>query len=431
MAQHHGTPALRAGSATAVLLGILAMLATVLIGSLAFANLGDDEAATPVADGSGITADGSGAPAEEADAHAADAGDSASADQDGATGEDSTDSRGPTAADRGDGTRAGATAPDEPALDPGTEVRLAVVGDIMLSRAVGERMEQDGTEAVLAGVRDQLHDADLTVGNLESPLCTDGTPAPKRFLLKADPVGLEVLQDGSFDVLSLANNHILDYGPECMRSTIERLDGAGIGHVGAGNTLKEAGEPLFVESNGMRIAFLSYLQMPVERSGFDSRTWTATEDSPGLPWGTPEAITEDVEAATPEADHVIVLLHSGWEKTETLSPEQQANGEAALASGATAVLGAHPHRLQAHHEEDGQFVAWSMGNFVFDYPDGTPESDSAVLHLTIDPEGVKAHEWTPVLIQGGFPVAVEPDGAGERILDHLDRTSAEYAATRD
>lgn len=389
------------------LLGVLVLLAAVIGGWFAVGSLTADEDPGQVAD------------------HTARTVEDTSGDTSGDTGAHPSAARDSEAADRGRGD-------DAPTLDPDTEVSLAVVGDIMLSRAVGERMDSDGTEAVLAGVREQLRDADLTIGNLESPLCEGGTPAPKRFTLKADPVGLEVLEDGSFDVLSLANNHILDYGSECMDSTIELLDDAGIDHVGAGASIDEAREPLIVESKGMRIAFLSYVQMPVERSGFDSRTWTATTDSPGLPWATPEVITEDVEAATSQADHVIVLLHSGWEKTETLSPEQQAAGEAALEAGATAVLGAHPHRLQAHHDEDGSFVAWSMGNFVFDYPDGTPESDSAILHLTLGPEGVTKHEWTPIIIQDGFPKALDPDeGDGARILATLDRMSAEYAATRD
>lgn len=434
MARHREDPARRRRLVPAVLIGLLALVAAVAVGWIA---RGGDDTEQPRVAGDSATGESDPGSPEDREREAADRGEREESGEH--SGEppayESDDAAGQTAP--GPDTAGQTAAPDqaavtaEPGLDPDTRVRLAVVGDIMLSRAVGERMDEEGTEAVLAGVREQLHDADLAVGNLESPLCADGTPAPKRFMLKADPVGLEVLADGSFDVLALANNHILDYGPECMNSTIDLLDEAGIGHVGAGNTIDEAREPLVVEAKGMRLAFLSYLQMPVERNGFDSQTWTATADSPGLPWGTPEVIAEDVKAAAALADHVIVLLHSGWEKTEVLSPEQQANGEAALEAGATAVLGAHPHRLQAFHENDGQFIAWSMGNFVFDYPDGTPESDSAILHLTLGPEGVTDHEWTPVLIQGGFPEVLDPEeGAGARILAHLANISQDYAATR-
>lgn len=321
--------------------------------------------------------------------------------------------------------------PEEPTstLDPDTEMHLAVVGDIMLARDVGDRIRAEGTDAVLAGVREQLHGADLTIGNLESPLCSGGTPAAKGFPFRAEPSSLDVLTDGSFDLVSLGNNHILDFGPECMDSTTALLDGAGIEHVGVGQTLEEAREPVVLEHNGMRIAFLSYLQMPVERSGFDARSWTATRTSPGLAWAHPQVITADVTAARADADHVIVLLHSGFESTEHLSPEQRAAGEAALDAGASAVLGSHPHQLQAAHQRhDGRFVAWSLGNFVFDYPNGWTESDAAVLHLTLGPEGVRGTTWSPVLIQDGFPVAVAPhEGAGARILAEVDRMSQEYA----
>lgn len=409
---HHGGASARTRRTGPALLALLAA------GSLALTscgqNEGPDAASTPGASAQDSAANG-------ADGHTGltppESSDSAAADP------ESTEGAAPS--------HPGAEPGAQSTLDPDTEVELAVVGDLMLSRDVGDRMQREGTAAVLDGVRDQLVDADLTVGNMESPLCTGGQQAPKRYLLKSDPVGLEVLQDGSFDVVSLANNHILDFGAECMDSTIDLLDGAGIAHAGAGTSIDAAREPVFVESNGMRIAFLSYLRMPIEAGGFDSQTWTATPDSPGVAWADPEVITEDVAAATPQADHVIVLLHSGWEKTDTLSPEQQESGNAALAAGATAVLGAHPHRLQAHHlADDGTFVAWSMGNFVFDYRNGTPESDSAVLHLTLGPDGVKKHEWTPVLIQDGFPVAVDPDeGEGARILNHLDAMSADYAAS--
>lgn len=317
----------------------------------------------------------------------------------------------------------------EPTLDPGTEVRLAVVGDIMLARKVGDRIQSEGTGAVLAGVREELHDADLTIGNLESPLCSGGTPAPKGYPFQAAPSTVDVLTDGSFDLVSLANNHILDFGAECMDSTTRLLQEAGIAHSGVGRTIDEAREPVLLERHGMRIAFLSYLQMPVEQGGFDAQTWTATATSPGLAWADPGVIREDVTAAAPEADHVIVLLHSGFESTEHLSPEQQAAGNAALEAGATAVLGSHPHQLQAAHDRgDGSFVAWSLGNFVFDYPTGASESDSAVLHLTLGPDGVREASWSPVLIQDGFPLAVSPSQeAGARILGELDRMSQDYA----
>jgi len=300
-------------------------------------------------------------------------------------------------------------------------VEIAFVGDIMLDRNVGARIDRDGPRAVLKSVRGVLREADLTVGNLETPLGTTGTRAPKRFTFLSDPETVEVLTDGGFDLVSLANNHILDYGPTALRSTTDILDQAGIAHVGVGENSRQAHAPTTIEVGGQRIAFLAYLNMPVERSGFDSRSWTAGPDSPGVAWGEPDRVAEDVTAASARADQVIVLLHSGWEKTETLSPEQQALGRAALRAGATAVVGAHPHRLQAHGYADRSFVAWSLGNFVFDYPDGTPETASAVLHLTLEVSGVNEARWTPVRIVNGYPRAQDPDTDGAQIMQTIER----------
>lgn len=310
-------------------------------------------------------------------------------------------------------------------VDPSREITLAVVGDIMLDRWVVERIDDEGTRAVLDGVRDELTSADLTIGNLETPIGDGGTRADKRFAFLSDPSTVDVLTDGGFDLVSLANNHILDYGVTDMQSTQALLDDAGIRHVGVGRDEAQAHRPTVLEVGGLRLAFLSYLNIPVERSGFDASTWTAGPDTPGLAWGDPDRVAEDVEAARSGADHVIVLLHSGWEKTETLSPEQQALGHAALDAGATAVLGSHPHRLQSYTKQDGQFVAWSLGNFVFDYPTGTPETDSAILRLTLDAEEVTDVDWVPVSIVRGFPVVLDPatDGAAAmRAIERLEAT---------
>lgn len=322
------------------------------------------------------------------------------------------------------GAPRGSDAASATSVAPPQEITLAVVGDIMMDRGVGERIDAEGTRGVLDSVRDELTSADLTIGNLETPIGEQGTRAAKRFAFLSDPATVEVLTDGGFDLVTLANNHILDYGVTGMQSTQTLLDDAGIRHVGVGRNEAQAHRPTTLEVGGMRLAFLAYLNMPVERSGFDAGTWTAGADTPGVAWGEPDRVASDVAAARADADHVIVLLHSGWEKTETLSPEQQDLGNAALDAGASAVLGSHPHRLQSWTEQDGRLVAWSLGNFVFDYPTGTPETDSAILHLKLDAEGVTEVDWTPVSIIRGFPVALDPATDGAAAMEAIDDLGA-------
>lgn len=307
---------------------------------------------------------------------------------------------------------------------PRPEVTLAVVGDVMLGRSVGERIVSDGPEAPLAAVRDHLRGADLAIANLESPIGAGGTPVDKGFTFLAPPAAVQSLQDGGIDVVSLSNNHILDYGEAAMESTIELLGEAGIAHVGAGADESEAYAPVFVEQGGVRLAFLAYMDVPDEFNGYSMSDWEAGPERPGVAWAHPDRIAAGVTEASSSADHVIVLLHTGYEGLEVQSDIQRTAARTALDSGATLVLGTHPHVLQGVEREQGRLIAWSLGNFVFDGFEDRPETDSAILHLTLDGDGVGDLRWTPVHVVDGFPQPLDPESAeGRAILDRLDELS--------
>ncbi len=307
---------------------------------------------------------------------------------------------------------------------PGPGLTLAVVGDVMLGRTVGERIETDGPGAPLAAVREDLRGADLTIANLESPIGAEGTPVDKGFTFLAPPAAAQSLQDGGIDVVSLSNNHILDYGEAVMESTIELLDEAGIAHVGAGADEEEAYAPVFVEHDGVRLAFLAYMDVPDEVNGYSMSDWEAGPERPGVAWAHPDRIAAGVTEASSSADHVIVLLHTGYEGLEVQSDIQRTAARTALDSGATLVLGTHPHVLQGVQREQGRLIAWSLGNFVFDGFDDIPETDSAILQLTLDDDGVSDLRWTPVHLVDGFPEPLDPESAeGRAILDRLELLS--------
>lgn len=242
----------------------------------------------------------------------------------------------------------------------------------------------------------------------------------KTYAFLAPPDSVEVLLDGGIDVVSLANNHILDYGPVAMRSTQEALDGAGIVHMGVGEDRAEAHEAAVVEVDGMRLAFLSYMDTRVEYGGFLAESWTAGADTPGVAWAESHEIAADVAAVADQVDHVVVLLHSGRENTSHVNDDQRAHAEAAFDAGATLVLGHHPHVLQGYQLAEGQLVAYSLGNFVFDAAT-TETTESVILHVGLDHAGVTEIEWTPVQLVNGFPQALDPDeGYGREILQRFE-----------
>lgn len=323
------------------------------------------------------------------------------------------------------------TGPDETtatvATDDG-ELTVAFVGDIMLARSIGERIVRDGPQAPLAGVREELRGADITVGNLETTLGTegrDGTAEPKAYTFMAPPPTVATLLDGGFDVVTVANNHAYDFGATGLQSTIDVLDEAGIGHIGAGADRAAAHAPLVVEEEGIRVAFLGYVDVPDDWTGYRNRGWAAGPQSPGVAWADPEVIAADVQQVSERVDHVVVLLHAGLEESEQPDETQRAAASAALQAGATAVIGAHPHVLQGYRLEDARLVAWSLGNFVFDGFSDTATTQSVVLNVRLDDTGVAGLEWVPVRLVDGFPQVVAPDSVdGRAVLDRLERLSS-------
>ncbi len=299
------------------------------------------------------------------------------------------------------------TPPPTPTQPP-PRVRLAAVGDVMLGRSVGFRLDAEGPEVAFAGVRDILTVADIAIANLESAVGVTGAPAPKAYTFRAPPVAVDALADAGIDLVSLANNHSLDYGPESLAETRALLAERGILVAGAGPDREAAHAPAVIEREGMTIAFLAYVDVPVERGGFDPRTWTATEDSPGVAWLDIATMTEEIRTARREADLVVVMLHFGIEWSLEPSDAQREQARAAIDAGATLVIGSHPHVLQPLEPYGDGLIAYSLGNFVFDgFWD--PANDSAILLVELTAAGVAAYELVPVTIVDGLPVLAGPD----------------------
>jgi poly-gamma-glutamate capsule biosynthesis protein CapA/YwtB (metallophosphatase superfamily) len=305
------------------------------------------------------------------------------------------------------------TQPPTPSPTLSGQVQLIAVGDIMLARTVGEQILENGPQIVFEGVQDALDEGDLRLGNLECALTDVGTPEEKTYNLIAPPETVKALSLGKFDLLSLANNHALDNGPAGLADTMRILDEAGIARVGAGANARDARAPVFIQKNGLRMAFLAYVDVPVELDGFDTRAWIATGDQPGVAWAEPEQITLDVKAARLQADVVVVMLHSGNEISTylaSINPNQHQAARAAIDAGAALVVGSHPHVLQSIELYHGGLIAYSLGNFVFDQYLGIANA-TVILRVWLDRDGFGRYDYVPALIENGFPHVITPDRA--------------------
>ncbi len=304
-------------------------------------------------------------------------------------------------------------------------------GDVMLGRTIGDGIAAHGPEWPLEQVAGVLRSADIAFVNLESPLTARGRRADKDFVFRGPAQGALGLSQSGVDIVSLANNHALDYGLEGLADTMRALSEGGVSHAGAGANEAAARSAAIVERNGLRIAFIAYVNTPADSvSGFDVSSTQATPDRAGVAWLTPEAVATGVTAARQRADVVIVSMHTGLEYQDGPSELQEAAAHAAIDAGASLVLGGHPHVLQGIERYKGGLIIYSLGNFVFDFDDvdyghaGLPSALSAMLRVRLTRDGVLDCEIVPVAIAeaDGRPHPAGDDEA-PAVLDRLNRLS--------
>ena len=294
------------------------------------------------------------------------------------------------------------TAPT-PATPPVSDddIRISAVGDIMLDGTARPVLQENGYDYPFVHMRALFKDAHVVIGNLEGPLTTQGTAdRSKTYAFRSPPDKVSAaLKNAGFNVVTLANNHTLDYGPQGLIQTIETLDAVGILHVGAGNDNHAARHAAMTTVHGQRIAFLGYsVTLP--------ETFYATQTRPGTAFGHEEHVRADVAAARLEADIVIVSFHWGQEGKTALREYQTRLGRVAIDAGAQAVLGHHPHILQAvEYYKDG-VILYSLGNFVFGSYSKTA-ARSAVAQLRFRHGRLAELRMVPILVDN-FIVQFQP-----------------------
>jgi poly-gamma-glutamate capsule biosynthesis protein CapA/YwtB (metallophosphatase superfamily) len=309
-------------------------------------------------------------------------------------------------------------------------VTLVAVGDIMLARGVGRKIERYGTAYPFALVEDIISRADIAFGNLECPVTKNCERAAKRFSFRAAPHAVSALTEAGFDVLSLANNHSTDCGAAGLLETMRNLEAAGIKSTGAGRTQAEAAEPTFIEVKGIKIAFVGFSEFIPEASSFD-------EENASIAFASEENVRRAVAAARERADVVVASFHWGVEYASRPRERELELARVATEAGACLVIGHHTHVLQGMQTittEDSNgtrraLIAYSLGNFVFDSPGGFDKraTESVILRCTLNRRGVVAYEALPVRLEGARPHPAKLLEA-EEISARLDRLSTELQA---
>jgi poly-gamma-glutamate synthesis protein (capsule biosynthesis protein) len=291
-------------------------------------------------------------------------------------------------------------------------VKIAVAGDVMI-RTPGLMGRYEADTGFVA-LRRELQRSDLVVANLEVPLSRRGRAVPKTVNLRADPDVIGDVLALGVDAVTLANNHMMDFGPEAMLDTLAACDQARLARCGAGADLEAALAPAWLEVDGGRVALLSVsCTLPIEseagedrpgiaplrvRFAFEANVNLLAEQPGTMPWVHSWTVDDDcrrvgdaiVACRAQGADAVVVAVHWGV-PSYWLSPYQGLLAEyqrplahALIDAGADAICGHHAHQLHPIEVYTGKPILYSLGNFVFEQPSQFRfmDSDSVIIRLT-------------------------------------------------
>lgn len=292
---------------------------------------------------------------------------------------------------------------------------LVAVGDVMLGRKIDDVMRTKGMGYPFLKTAPLLGQADIAFANLETPLFNQGNPSPeKEILFRGQPEYAQALSQAGFDVVSLANNHALDYGIRALSQTMTLLHGSGISTVGGGKNTDEARQPVIINEKGMSIAFLAYCK--IEDITELHQQISKTKGEQGIPGIAPlimEEIKKDIQKAKEKADIVIISLHWGGEYQDHPKNEQREIAHQLIDAGANVILGHHPHTIQGLEWYQGGLIAYSLGNFVFDQNQNARTQEGLLLHLKMQEAALRQAEVFPIYINQGQPEVAEGEkGAG-------------------
>ena len=291
---------------------------------------------------------------------------------------------------------------------------LVAVGDIMLSRYVAQKINEHGDRNYpFAGVKWYLQGGDLVFGNLEGPITPGRKINVPEMVLRIDPDMATALKTAGFNILSLANNHMLDFGAQGLLDTMLHLEQAGIAYAGAGSNEQQAYAPRYLLVKGVKLAFLAFNDPAVvpEHTRAGSGPRTALLES--------IKVTAAVKEAAENADFTVVSLHTGTEYAPEPNAAQVHYAHLAIDAGADLVLGSHPHVIQKVEQYRGKYILYSLGNFVFDQLWSRETREGVVAKIYISENKVEKLEFLPVYINDDArPVTLSRPGA-ERVTAKL------------
>ena len=300
-------------------------------------------------------------------------------------------------------------------LGSGEPVTFAFGGDVMFEEPIRSYLSDPA--AVFAPIHSVLRKADVAMANLETPVTDRGTPTPnKQYLFRAPASAFAALERSGLDVVTVANNHGMDYGAVGMEDTLRAAKRAGFPVVGGGFNEAQAFHPWRTTVHGQRIAIIGATQVIDEEL---LSSWEARGSKTGVAsakYDMEDRLAREVRKARRTSDTVVVYLHWGEELKGCPTDSQTSIAQHLVQAGADIVIGSHAHILLGGGMLGRSFVDYGLGNFVF-YTGGGITAQSGVVEVTATGRRIDGYRFVPATISGGRPEPVTGSAKATRIAD--------------
>lgn len=304
-------------------------------------------------------------------------------------------------------------------IEPNKDYTISIVGDISLADNWSVMPQYDsrgkGVNGILSDeVLKIMRESDFMVANNEFTVSNRGTKTPgKYYTFRAKPERLAIYDDMGVDLVTLANNHVYDFGPLAFSDMLDSLEAAKIPYVGAGRNLNEAKRPYYLTlPSGYRVAFVNATR--AEKWGIDTPGATTTTGGVLLCYDTTEFINT-IKEAKANSDYVIAIIHWGTESSHRLEQVQIATAQDYLNAGADIIVGGHAHTLQGIDYNNGKPIVYNLGDFIFN--DQT--EDTGILQIKFLADGGVKFYFLPGKQQNVFTDLLSGDARTQKINEIL------------
>ncbi len=296
-----------------------------------------------------------------------------------------------------------------------TKTELLFAGDICIQDYIAGYYDNAGIGGVVTdALRERMLAADIMMANQEFALSVRGEPMEdKQYTYEIAPHYVSIFTDLGIDIVTLANNHALDYGRDALLDSFDALDGAGILYVGAGKNFERAKKLEIIEKNGVRFGFLAASRViPVT-------DWNAGFDTPGMfTTYDPSALIREIEKGKELCDVLVVYVHWGVERNDFPEEYQKTMARQYIDAGADAVIGSHPHVMQGIEYYKGKPIAYSLGNYIF-----TPRTGIGAMFCLSWSEGEEMEAKLVPFNASAFPVKELEQEKREDFFRYMEKIS--------